>query len=90
MCSRGQGKESVARRDGVLQAQNVTLLVGEDELLLLAEVRVVVQHREDRAPVGVKAIGLVVADRDYAAAERVVVVHADGKRDRVVCAQGYH
>ena len=98
----------------LLQSQDIALLVGEDELLLLAEVGVVIQSREDGTAVGVQAVRFIVADRDDATAQpvredakvfvrpmkrdkperaqrrlRVVVVHADGKRDRIVCAQGY-
>ena len=99
----------------LLQPQDIALLVGEDELLLLAEVGVVIQSREDGTAVGVQAVRFIVADRDDATAQpvredakvfvrpmnrdkperaqrrlRVVVVHADGKCDRIVCARGYH
>ena len=55
----------------LLQSQDIALLVGEDELLLLAEVGVVIQSREDGTAVGVEAVGLVVADGNDAAAQPV-------------------
>ncbi len=55
----------------LLQSEDIALLVGEDELLLLAEVGVVIQSREDGAAVGVQAVRFIVADRDDAAAQPV-------------------
>ena len=46
----------------LLQAQDIALLVGEDELLLLAEVHIVVQGGEHGAAVGVQAVGFIMAD----------------------------
>ena len=69
----------------LLQSQDIALLVGEDELLLLAEVGVVIQSREDGTAVGVQAVRFIVADRDDTAAQPVredakVFVRPIGKR----------